>query len=173
VHRDGATTRRSGPCRLQSAFSSELRPNVAWDAAVGRIIAVAPADARVLVFSLHGMAANDGWFEYLQQIVEQVHRGGAAPAPRKGLVYSVKQALPWRLVRQVTRRIPHAWNKALVPLWSAKMYDWSRTRYFALPMDLNGYIRLNVKGREAEGIVDPSEIDAVCAERAAIERRQV
>lgn len=139
-----------------------------WDAALGRIVAAAPAEARILTFALHGMAANDGWFEYLPRMVEQIHRGGGeAPAPGKGLVYSVKQALPWRLVRQITRRIPHAWNQALVPLWSRKMYDWSRTRYFPLPMDHNGYIRLNVKGREPEGIVDPSEIDAVCAELRA------
>ena len=31
-------------------------------------------------------------------------------------------------------------------------------------MDHNGYIRLNVKGREREGTVEPSEIDTLCAE---------
>jgi predicted AlkP superfamily phosphohydrolase/phosphomutase len=35
------------------------------------------------------------------------------------------------------------------------MYDWSSTRFFALPLDLNGYVRVNLKGREAEGIVEP------------------
>ena len=136
-----------------------------WDAALGRILAAAADDARVLVFSLHGMGPNDGWFERLQTMVEHIHRGGgSAAAPKRGLIYSVKRALPWRLVRQVTRRIPHAWNKALVPLWSRRMYDWSSTRYFAILTDHNGQIRLNVKGREAEGIVEPSEVDAVCAE---------
>jgi predicted AlkP superfamily phosphohydrolase/phosphomutase len=35
------------------------------------------------------------------------------------------------------------------------MLDWSRTRFFALPLDLNGYIRINLKGRDAGGIVEP------------------
>lgn len=136
-----------------------------WDSALGRVVEAAPDDARILLFSLHGMEANDGWFEYLHRMIEQIHRrGGEAPAPKRGLIFRVKKALPWKLVRQVTRRIPHAANKALVPLWSRRMYDWSTTRYFALPMDHNGYIRLNLKGREAEGIVEPKDVDAVLAE---------
>jgi predicted AlkP superfamily phosphohydrolase/phosphomutase len=31
-------------------------------------------------------------------------------------------------------------------------------------MDYNGYIRLNVRGREPRGIVDPAQVPAVCAE---------
>ncbi len=134
-----------------------------WDTALGHVIAAAPADARILVFALHGMEKNDGWFEYLPQIVQRINDGGKpAAAKQPGLLYRAKRALPWRLVRQVTRRIPHTWNKALVPLWSRKMCDWSRTKYFTLPVDINGYIRLNVRGREAEGIVDPERIDEEC-----------
>lgn len=138
---------------------------VSWDKALGRVVEAAPPQARFLVFSLHGMEPNDGWFEYLPRMLQQVHAGGAsAAAPKEGLLFRVKKVLPWRWVRQVTRRIPHAWNKALVPLWSRRMYDWSKTRYFGVPMDYNGYIRLNLRGREPEGIVDPAHVDALCAE---------
>jgi predicted AlkP superfamily phosphohydrolase/phosphomutase len=42
--------------------------------------------------------------------------------------------------------------------------DWSRTRAFTLPTDLEGYIRINLKGREPQGIVQPgAEYDALCA----------
>jgi predicted AlkP superfamily phosphohydrolase/phosphomutase len=61
-------------------------------------------------------------------------------------------------VRQVTRRIPQRWNKALVPLWSRRMHHWASTPYFALPMDLHGYVRLNLKGRDQEGIVEAAEV---------------
>ena len=135
-----------------------------WDTALGRVVDAAPEDARIVVFALHGMDVSDGWFQYLPRIVEQVHRGGSqSPPPKTGLVYRVKKALPWKVVRQVTRRIPHAWNKALVPIWSQKMYDWSTTKYFTLPMDFNGYIRLNIKGRETEGIVAPGDVESECA----------
>ena len=33
--------------------------------------------------------------------------------------------------------------------------DWARTRAFALPTDLEGCIRINLKGREPQGIVEP------------------
>ena len=138
------------------------------DEALGRVLDAAPADARVVVFALHGMGPNDGWYEFLSRILERIHSGGdgtggGAPA-KPGLLFRLKRALPWTLARQVTRRIPAAWNKALVPLWSRRMHDWAKTRYFALPMDYNGYVRLNLKGREQEGVVDPADADRVLAE---------
>ncbi|MDQ8186836.1 alkaline phosphatase family protein [Pelagicoccus sp. SDUM812002] len=137
---------------------------VAMDAALGRILDSMPEPARVIAFALHGMGPNLGWYEYLPRMVECVHNGGQTTQPaKKGLVFRLKKALPWTWVRQVTRRIPHAWNQALVPVWSRRMYDWSKTRYFSLPMDYNGYVRLNVKGRELEGALDPAEIDAEVA----------
>jgi predicted AlkP superfamily phosphohydrolase/phosphomutase len=38
---------------------------------------------------------------------------------------------------------------------SARMHDWPHTPWFVLPSDLAGFIRLNVKGREARGILSP------------------
>ena len=136
-----------------------------FDQQLGRIMDAAPEDARVVAFALHGMGPNDGWYEVLPRIVEQIHRGGkVAPPPKHGVVFRIKNALPWTLVRQVTRRIPHAWNKALIPLWSRRMYDWPNTRYFTLPMDYNGYIRLNIKGREKEGCINPADVEGVIKE---------
>jgi predicted AlkP superfamily phosphohydrolase/phosphomutase len=137
---------------------------VSADEALGRVLEATPANARVVVFALHGMGPNDGWYEFLPRILGQIHRGGGGGSPKSGLLFRLRQALPWRLVRQVTRRIPMAWNKALVPLWSRRMHDWPNTRYFALPMDYNGYVRLNIKGREREGCVDPGDADRVMAE---------
>jgi predicted AlkP superfamily phosphohydrolase/phosphomutase len=37
--------------------------------------------------------------------------------------------------------------------------DWSRTKAFVLPSDHNGQIRINLRGRERDGIVDPGEVD--------------
>lgn len=45
---------------------------------------------------------------------------------------------------------------------------WPRMRAFALPSYSEGYIRINVKGREANGIVDPVDYDAVCHELEAL-----
>lgn len=134
------------------------------DEALGRVLDAAPPQARIVVFALHGMGPNDGWYEFLPRILERIHRGGGGAPDRPGLLFRLRQALPWTLARQVTRRIPTAWNKALVSLWSRRMHDWPNTRYFALPMDYNGYVRLNLKGRELQGCVDPEDADRVIAE---------
>ena len=139
-----------GPGRR--AWTTATRPR---DEALGRVLDAAPPDARVVVFALHGMGPNDGWYEFLPRILERIHRGGGGAPAKPGLLFRLRQALPWTLVRQVTRRIPSAWNKALVSLWSRRMHDWPNTKYFALPMDYNGYVRLNLKGREQQGCVDP------------------
>ncbi|MDJ0687659.1 MAG: alkaline phosphatase family protein [Xenococcaceae cyanobacterium MO_188.B32] len=41
---------------------------------------------------------------------------------------------------------------------------WPEMKAFALPGFTNGHIRINLKGRERDGIVEPSEYDAVCDE---------
>jgi predicted AlkP superfamily phosphohydrolase/phosphomutase len=41
---------------------------------------------------------------------------------------------------------------------------WPQMKAFALPSFSEGYIRINLEGREPEGIVKPSEYDAVCNE---------
>jgi predicted AlkP superfamily phosphohydrolase/phosphomutase len=43
--------------------------------------------------------------------------------------------------------------------------DWQRTRAFSLPSDMTAYLRINLKGREPEGIVTAGrEYEAVCDE---------
>jgi len=42
-------------------------------------------------------------------------------------------------------------------------YDWRQTRAFALPTDQHGWIRINLRNRERDGIVAPEEYDSTCA----------
>lgn len=138
---------------------------VAADRAVARILDSAPSDALVLVFSLHGMGANPGWADRSSDLVAHVHRDGSQAAPQEGRLYRWKRRAPWRLIREVTTRLPVRVNKRFVPLWSSRMFDWSKTRFFPLPVDINGYIRVNLKGREPRGIVEPgAEYDALLTE---------
>lgn len=137
----------------------------ATDRAVGTVLDRAPENARVIVFALHGMGRNRGWAEHFQRIVSHIHSRGRDQGPKEGLIYRLKKAVPWTWLRQVTMRLPSAVNHALVPMWSRSMLDWSSTRFFALPLDLNGYVRINLRGREAKGIVEPgAELDELVAE---------
>jgi predicted AlkP superfamily phosphohydrolase/phosphomutase len=48
------------------------------------------------------------------------------------------------------------------PMWFSPL--WSRMRCFALPSIAHGYIRINVRGREAQGLVAPGDYGAFCEE---------
>jgi len=63
---------------------------------------------------------------------------------------------------------PHKLNEQSDPLTfqPAEWYKpcWRKMKAFALPSFSEGYIRINLQGREAEGIVPLSEYDALCEE---------
>lgn len=62
-----------------------------------------------------------------------------------------------QLRKQGERVVP--WNPAQ---WYKPL--WSTMKAFAIPSFAEGYVRINLKGREPQGIVDPSEYDTVCDE---------
>ncbi len=140
----------------------------ACDRAVARLIKKTPAEAKVLVFAVHGMGPNRGWSDRCPEILSKIQQANQDVPAKTGLLYSLKQVIPWQLARQITTRLPQPVLNRLVSLWSAGMFDWNTTRYFPLPMDHAGYFRINVKGREPEGIVEPGlEYETVCRELEA------
>ncbi|HEX6106494.1 MAG TPA: hypothetical protein VFZ26_12990, partial [Gemmatimonadales bacterium] len=150
--------------RLEAAVAGVYR---AADQALARVLARAPSDARVLVFAVHGMGPNTAWADRCADILSRIQSGGAGAPPKRGLLYAIKRRLPWPLVRAVTTRLPASVQAKLVTLWSGRMFDWRTTRAFPLPMDHAGYIRVNLRGREPEGIVEPGpEYTALCDELA-------
>jgi predicted AlkP superfamily phosphohydrolase/phosphomutase len=76
----------------------------------------------------------------------------------------MRRSLVTRL-RPVLQHVPPALSAQLVPLWTSRMFDWQQTKFFPLPMDLTAFLRINLRGRERDGIVAPGgEYDALCAE---------
>lgn len=67
-----------------------------------------------------------------------------------GLVSKVKQLVPRDIWNNVTRRIAHS------PKY------WKKSIAFPVPNDVSGAIRINLKGREPNGIVDPKDYEKVC-----------
>jgi predicted AlkP superfamily phosphohydrolase/phosphomutase len=135
------------------------------DRQVGRLIEAAGPDAEVFVFSMHGMGPGLGIPDYLRPVL--LGTGHARMASlrrslRSRTLAAIKARTPNRLKsayyatmpRDLTLRIA-----ALVP-----DYDWSATRAFPIPSEQHGWIRLNVAGREAQGIVDPADYEATCDE---------
>ena len=147
---------------LDGALAAVYR---ASDRAVARLVALAPDDARVVVFALHGMGRNLGWADRCTEILDRIQRGHAGHAAKKGVLFRLKKLVPMQLAREVTTRLPKKVQDRIVSLWSSSMYDWATTRHFPVPMDHAGYVRINLAGREPQGVVQPgSEYAATCRE---------
>jgi predicted AlkP superfamily phosphohydrolase/phosphomutase len=144
----------------------------AADEALARTLAALPTGADVMVLSPVGMGANTSRSDLLPEMLEAVladeptsrrpQRGGYGSwiwrlraGVRTGLRAGVARALPDRLLLDLAARL------------ELRRVDWSRTRAFPLPTAHQGYVRLNLRGREREGIVTPGQADALMDEIAA------
>ena len=89
------------------------------------------------------------------------------PDPIARLFRALEPVLRYRLVTRLYKKIAKLRGSAQTELFSwhpAKWYQpyWTQMKAFYLPGFSDGYIRINVKGREAHGIVPVEEYDAVC-----------
>ena len=166
---------------------------VALDAAVGAIAdRVADDQAELMVFSLHGSVDNCydlPSMVFLPELLyrfsfagrhylcrDQMRGGQLPPVPTRlakgGWLRSVWDQLAvtpdtllalgqwrfgWRLLR---RKHPQLSHQPLVWL----EHRWPKMKAFALPTFGDGYVRINLEGREARGVVASGNYDAVCDE---------
>jgi predicted AlkP superfamily phosphohydrolase/phosphomutase len=55
-------------------------------------------------------------------------------------------------------------NREIVSRMYVRGIDWRKTRAFAVPGETHGMVRLNIRGRERDGIVEPDQADALMDE---------
>ena len=123
---------------LQSALFETYK---AIDGAIGETLEQLPNDAILLVLSSQGFSRDSmAGEEFLAEIL--VRMGMSIPR---------------------TERV----NYAYAPYAPALSLDMSRTRAFCLPTDLQGYIRINLRGREPQGIVPERAYESLCCELEA------
>lgn len=151
----------------RATFADALRQvYVACDVAVGRLIQEAGNGTTVLVFSLHGMGSNTSRVEALPEMLRRILAARSSTvSPPTGVLQWARGLVPnaWR--HAVKSRLPLSLQDRLTAFWRLGGTDWSRTRAFCQLADLQGYIRVNLKGREAAGVVEPgSEYDTLCQE---------
>jgi predicted AlkP superfamily phosphohydrolase/phosphomutase len=133
------------------------------DTAVARVVEALPPSADIIVFSPTGMAANTSRADLLPRMLDAVLNGTAhtATSNRRSPIWSLRSAVPAAWRDRIARMLPDD----MVADIATRLYlrqDWTRTRAIAVPGENKGYIRLNLRGREQHGIVDASEVDALC-----------
>jgi predicted AlkP superfamily phosphohydrolase/phosphomutase len=141
---------------------------MAVDAAVGEVVEAAGEDATVVVFSLIGMSDNTSRTDLLPTMLERILSDDPQAAPdheKIGLAKRLRQAVPLRWRHAIKAGLPLAVQDRLSTFWRTGRVDWGRTRAFSLTADVHGYVRINLRGRESQGVVEPgTEYDRLCAE---------
>lgn len=133
----------------------------ACDRAVGQLVDLA-GDATVMVFSLHGMMVNTARTDLLDEMLARTLGGPEVSAGSRSLVRRFGEAIPLSWRRALTRSVPNALRDRMMTMWSTGGTDWKSTEAFTLRADLQGYIRINMRGREVLGVVSPGEYEALC-----------
>ena len=147
---------------LQSALEDVY---AAVDAAFGRVLAKLPGDTDVLVASAVGMDVNTSRADLLAQMLAAVLRGGPLPADGggAGAIWRLRAAIPARARGAIARALPDRVALELTARLELRGIDWAQTAAFCHPADNQGYIRLNLRGRERDGIVDPAQAEELLA----------
>lgn len=122
------------------------------------------SNTSVILFSLLGMGKNRAQMHLMPEIVERINAAFAAPdgvlpsereRPRRSLMALLRDRLPAPLQERVAMAVPAKVRDWVVGRQYTGALDWRSTPGFALPTGGEGYIRLNLVGRESEGFLVP------------------
>jgi predicted AlkP superfamily phosphohydrolase/phosphomutase len=160
-----------GPRPDQGLGDALLRLYRAVDDEIGRIVDALPPTATVFVTSSVGMLSQYPTEELMESFCRQLgYQATPQPAatsdtPARRSVTSVLRGLvPERARNFVSRFLPFDVQARLLSEKFAASTDWSRTTAYAPPGYYTGCLRVNLRGREPNGIVAPgAEYDEVLA----------
>jgi predicted AlkP superfamily phosphohydrolase/phosphomutase len=136
----------------------------ALDEGLGSLRAALKPGTGLMILSGDGVRANNVACHLLGPMLEKLgytastlNGGdeGESGGRRQSLLGRAKRMLPKGTKRWIADHLPWWLRDRLGSQAGASEIDWSRTRAFTLPTDLEGCIRVNLKGREPEGIVAP------------------
>lgn len=132
------------------------------DEAVGKLLDAAGENATALVVLSHGMGHYIGGYQLLPELLVRLGAGSG-----RGRLASMRSRLPTGLRATIRRFVPGRSRQRLQEV--AGSLPWplesSSTRAIAVPNNRVGAIRLNLRGREPLGCIEPgAEADSVLAE---------
>lgn len=142
----------------------------AVEEALARILAQLPAETDVILLSASGMGPNSSRSHLLPAMLGAVLSDGGPRFSKTtgagGALWRMRAILPTDLRAWVARVLPDHLILELSARLELRGMDWRRTRAFMPPSGDCGYVRLNLRGRERDGIVEPADADALLEEIA-------
>lgn len=158
------------PGRVPGAEHALREVYAAVDQAIGSVLAEVDDDATtVFVVSGDGMGPNYAGSHLLPDALRRLGifrgasgssgRGGAGRSDsggshrNGGVASAIRQAIPLSVRHAVTRCLPRSMRYRLSMKWVNSAIDWERTKVFCIPNSNEGYLRVNLEGREPRGTV--------------------
>ncbi len=116
----------------------------------------------LMVFALHGMGPNKVQDHFLLKIMSRLNarylaeRGVAArPAMQESLMSLLRKTVPYNVQYFLAKLLGEGVQDFVVNRAVLGAIDWARTPAFRLSSGGEGFLRLNIKGREAQGFFEP------------------
>ena len=152
--------------RVQAKIDEALgEVYAAVDQALAHILSHLPPEADVMIVSPSSMGPSASRTHLLPAMLHAVlqdNRGRTATTKKDGsALWRLRAALPTDLRAAVARMLPDRWTMQLTARLEMRGVDWTTTQAFMVPSGDCGFIRLNLAGRERDGIVDPQNADEV------------
>jgi predicted AlkP superfamily phosphohydrolase/phosphomutase len=152
------------------------------DRAIAKLVAAAGPDAAVFVVSGDAVGPNHAGWHLLPEVLArlgyfasaetmQSDDAGAQVKTPFDPVRAVRDLLPKDYRKNLARMLPTGLRDKLAQRVDTATFDWSRTRAYCPPSDLEGCIRINLRGREPRGQVAPgAEYEEACRDlKSALE----
>ena len=141
------------------------------DQQIAGLLKLAASDSAIMVFALHGMRPAFGFPSFLGPLLcergfSRLESWTSQSWNRRALslLASAKRTTPDSLKNLYYKLTPTATTHKLARPTMLPVYDWKTTRAFSLPTDQYGWIRVNLAGREAQGIVSVNQYDETCGQ---------
>ncbi|MCM2268956.1 MAG: alkaline phosphatase family protein [Thermoanaerobaculia bacterium] len=176
---------------VAAEFASDAEPEAMLDVyaevdrQLGRLVErLDDGTTAIVVFALHGMGVNRAQDHFLPAILARANAlwraRGAADCGRRAargvnLMGALRRAVPFELQYQAVHWLGERVQDWVVNRSLVGGLDWSRTPAFATASGGEGYIRLNLRGRERDGCLAPAEAPEFVdfLERALLDLRVV
>jgi len=131
----------------------------AIDAELGALRALLPTSHNVAVLSSVGLRSlypgGDVGESFLRALGYQCAPQAAARTGVPGPLALARRLMPTALRVWLSRFLSRATRERLLADGFANGTDWARTRAFAIPSAFQSFVRVNLRGREPQGIVAP------------------
>lgn len=148
----------------------------AIDGEIAKMLEQAGGNIRCMIFAGHGMGAvyHASW--NVMQILDLLGYGKPGSPIRRSAEAREAIVNPWRILKMmlpgklqyaIKNSLPKPLQDELLFRWYAGARDWKGRKAFALPNnDIVAAVRINVKGRDKHGVVEPRDYDRVCRDIA-------